>query len=170
VTGRTHKIVGGSVGLVASTTVLAPTAFSIVVGVGVAGVAAASSSLPDSLEKLLRVKHRTVTHWPSLQLAIIGAITWTALHYGSAPPLLAIPVAIGVAIGCLAHSLADAMTIDPRGIALLWPIRRRGYHIVPRSWRVRVDSKSTSEKVFVALWCAFVLIYAYERFGYLITS
>lgn len=169
-TGRTHKIVGGSVGLVASTTVLSPTTISVAISLGVSGVAYASSSLPDSLEKLLRVKHRTVTHWPLLQLAAIGVPAWAALNFGSAPSLLIVSTAVGMAIGCLAHSLADAMTIDPRGIALLWPIRRRGYHIVPRSWRVRVDSKSTSERVFVALWCSFVLIYVYARFGYLITS
>jgi membrane-bound metal-dependent hydrolase YbcI (DUF457 family) len=71
----------------------------------------------------------------------------------------------GVAIGCLMHSIADSMTVDPRGIALLWPLKRRGVHLLPRWARVWVGSESLSEWAFAAVWIAFVLSYVYVRFG-----
>jgi membrane-bound metal-dependent hydrolase YbcI (DUF457 family) len=83
---------------------------------------------------------------------------------------LIVVMAASLALGCVMHSAADAMTVDKHGIQLLWPISRRGYHLLPWSMRVWVGTKSRSEKAFVAIWCGFVLIYAYAHFGSLISS
>jgi hypothetical protein len=86
-----------------------------------------------------------------------------------------LPIVICVAVGGVAgatsslpdqaeHSVADSMTVDKHGIALLWPISRRGYHLLPRRMRVWVGSKSRSEWTFAACWCVFVLSYVYVRY------
>lgn len=165
-TGKTHKLIGGSSAFVVSASVGLP--ISLVAGV--TAVAAAASSLPDDAEKWIRSPHRTVTHWPLLQLAVfalpvIAAAIWLA----------AFAVVIGwlcaaAAFACLMHSIADAMTIDPRGIQLLWPISRRGYHLVPRNIRVKVGRDSLSEKAFCVALVAIVLCFTYVRYRHQIIT
>lgn len=103
-------------------------------------------------------------------MAVIGLVAYVAIAYGGAPALFAASFAGAVALGCVMHSCADAMTVDPRGIALAWPFLRRGFHLMPYSWRVRVGSKSASERVFFVVWSAFVLSYVYVRFRHQIAS
>lgn len=156
---RTHALVGTTTGFVAATAV----GVSVPVAAGVAVVAGASSSVPDDLEKLLHVDHRTVTHWPLLQVLVISALGFLASLV--IPLVLAVVLAGAVAIGCVMHSAADAMTIDRRGIALLWPISRRGYHLLPPFLRASVGSRSISELAFSVAWCAIVISYLYVRYG-----
>jgi hypothetical protein len=74
------------------------------------------------------------------------------------------PLTISAFLGCFMHSLADAATIHRDGIQLLWPISRRGYHVVPRAMRARVGTDSRSEWAFSAVWCMIVLSYIYARY------
>lgn len=141
----------------------------LVVAASVVG-AAATFDLPDRAEKILHVPHRRLTHWPSVQIGFFVACGLLATHYA---PEFSWPIAVlaaAMALGCVVHSLADAMTVDKDGIQLAWPFSRRGYHLLPRSARVRVGTKSRSERVFRATWMLFVLIYAYAHFGSLISS
>lgn len=163
---QTHRLVGGSSAFVATSAVGVPWGY---VCVAIA-CAAGASSMPDDAEKLLHFKHRKITHRPALQLAffaslVAAAATWTPEYVA----LIAVGAA-AMAFGCVMHSVADAMTVHPDGIQLLWPLSRRGYHLLPWSMRVWVGSKSTSERVFVAMWTAFVIIYSYARFGHLIST
>lgn len=198
--GPTHRLIGGTTSFVVSTAVTpalgAPAPFDLAVVAFAVALAAASSSIPDNLEgpprwlmkksiacrhrqrgdlwlykRWPRVPHRTVTHWPALQLAVITALTFI-LSLVSGVPIAFVALAITgpVALGCVMHSVADAMTVDPRGIQLLWPLSRRGYHLLPRSLRVWVGTKSRSEWAFVAVWCLVVLSYTYARFRHHITS
>jgi membrane-bound metal-dependent hydrolase YbcI (DUF457 family) len=163
---RTHRLVGGTTGFIAANVAGLPIPGDLMVAV----VAGASSSIPDDLEKLLHLKHRRITHYPSIQLAVTGALAYLAVYFHAAPVGICLAVTAAVALACLMHSCADAMTIDPRGIALLWPISRRGFHLLPHSLRVRVDSKSTSEKVFFVVWSAIVLSFLYARFRHQISA
>jgi membrane-bound metal-dependent hydrolase YbcI (DUF457 family) len=94
-----------------------------------------------------------------LSLPVIAAEIWlpVALLYVAA-------LAFAVWMGCVGHSLADAMTVAPGGIKLLWPLIGRGFHLLPRFARVWVGRDSRSEKVFVLAWCAFVLYFLYARY------
>jgi membrane-bound metal-dependent hydrolase YbcI (DUF457 family) len=162
---RTHRLLGGSTGFVATTAVGLPISICAVATV----IAAASSSLPDDLERWLHLSHRRATHYPSLQLLVAATIAAGAIAE-AAPAVVVLSVVGAVALGCLVHSLADAMTVEQHGIALLWPISRRGYHLLPRPMRVWVGSKSRSEWAFAACWCAFVLCYVYVRYRHQIPS
>lgn len=162
--GPTHRLVGGTTGLVAATAVGLP----IAADAAFALVAGASSSLPDDLERLLHLSHRRLTHYPVLQLVFIGALTYVALRFSTAPAVIVVGVGGAIELGCLMHSVVDSMTVDPRGIALFWPIKRRGVHLMPHSLRVWVDSDSRSETTFCVVWVSIVLCYLYVQFGYLI--
>jgi membrane-bound metal-dependent hydrolase YbcI (DUF457 family) len=133
--------------------------------VAVSFIAAMSSPAPDRFEKLLKLKHRRLTHYPASQLTFIALLTYAAAMIMRPEPWPALVMGAGLAIGCVMHSIADAMTVDKHGIALLWPVSQRGYHLLPWSLRVWVGRKSVSEKVFCIVWLGFVLIYAYARFG-----
>jgi len=137
---------------------------------GVVAVAAASSPAPDSIERRLKLKHRRKAHRPALQLTFIGIWTYALAMVMQPYPLVALVIGAGLAIGCVMHSIADSMTVDREGIQLLWPLSRRGYHLLPWKLRVWVGTKSRSERLFVVVWMAFVLIYAYARFGSLISA
>jgi membrane-bound metal-dependent hydrolase YbcI (DUF457 family) len=152
--------------MVASTAAGAPLSACVAITL----TAAVTSSLPDSLEKIVKAKHRTITHWPALQVAVIGGLTYLATLISGANPSVVMAIGVGVAIGCLMHSCADAMTVDPRGIALLWPISRRGYHLTPRWARVLVGTKSRSEWAFALVWIVFVLSYTYARYRHFISA
>lgn len=186
----THALIGGTTGFVVSTAAApalgAPIPFDLAVVAFAVALAAASSSIPDNLEKPPRwvvkrapklaklfpqLPHRTVTHWPALQLGVIAALTFAlSLVSGVSLGLVALAITGPVALGCVMHSVADAMTIDPRGIQLLWPISRRGYHLTPRWARVRVATGSRSEWVFGVVWCLLVLTYTYARFRHSIPA
>lgn len=164
--GPTHRLVGGTTGLVASSAAGLP----VPVDLAVALIAGASSSIPDDLEKLLHLPHRRLTHYPVIQMAAIG-ILFGGLALLLKPPmssLIVVGLAGSVALGCVMHSVVDSMTVDPRGIALFWPIKRRGVHLMPRSLRVWVASDSRSEMAFCVVWVSIVLCYLYVQFGYLI--
>lgn len=86
-------------------------------------VAALSTTMPDWIEiPFYRggvragslIKHRTLTHWPFLWLALIA---WSAHAQG-----LAGAAGIGAAVGSLAHILGDAP--NPMGIPWLLPHKR----------------------------------------------
>jgi hypothetical protein len=186
----THSLIGGTTGFVVSTAALpalgAPSYLDAAIVASAVALASASSSLPDSLEKpprwivkrapklarkLPHLPHRTVTHWPALQLAVVGAFTLViSLALSISLELLALAITGPIALGCVMHSVADAMTVYPRGIQLLWPISRRGFHLTPRWARVRVDTESRSEWVFGIVWCLIVLIYTYARFRHSIPA
>jgi membrane-bound metal-dependent hydrolase YbcI (DUF457 family) len=159
----THRFVGTSTGLIAATAVGLPLELDATIAI----LAGASSSIPDDLEKLFRLPHRRLTHRPFVQLAVIGMICAAAVA-AAAPLTWALAVASGVAVGCLAHSLADAMTVHPDGIQLLWPLSRRGYHVLPRFMRVWVGTRSRSEMAFLLVWSVIVLCYMYARYHQLI--
>lgn len=163
---RTHRIFNGSSAFVATTAVgLPPVAVAAAVGGAVI-----AASLPDNAEKILRVPHRRLTHWPSVQVAFFAAMATAVAIYAPEFTAIATVVAASLAFGCVLHSVADAMTVDKNGIQLAWPISRRGFHIIPWSWRVWVGNNSPSERRFVVIWCVFVLIYAYARYRHLILS
>lgn len=164
--GSTHRFVGTTTGFVLPSAAGLP----IVAVAAIALVAGAASSLPDDLERWLRLSHRRLTHRPVLQLAVIGGLAYLALHLAAAPTLIVLGLAGAVAIGCLMHSIADSMTVHPDGIELFWPVYRRGVHLLPRWARVWVDSDSRSEMTFCVVWTSIVLCYAYVQFGYLIGS
>jgi membrane-bound metal-dependent hydrolase YbcI (DUF457 family) len=162
--GPTHKLVCGSAAFVATTALGLP---AVVVAASVVG-SASTYDLPD-IDQKIGLPHRKITHWPSVQIAFFAACGLLLAHYY--PPKFDWPIAIlaaSMAFGCVMHSIADSMTIARGGIQLLWPFRLRGYHLAPRRWRVEVGSKSRSERRFIAIWCGFVLIYAYARFRHLI--
>lgn len=88
-----------------------------------AAVATVSVTMPDWIELPYYrngvragsiIKHRTLTHWPPLWLAL-GA--WGFHEDG-----LVGAAAVGVATGCLTHILGDAP--NPMGIPWLLPTRR----------------------------------------------
>lgn len=164
--GPTHRLVGGTTGLVASSAAGLP----IPAVVAVALIAGASSSLPDDLEKLLHLPHRRTTHYPILQLAAICGLAYVGLRFAAVPLLLVVGVTGPIALGCLMHSIVDSMTVDPRGVALFWPIYRRGVHLLPRWARIWVASDSRSEWAFCVVWVSIVLCYTYVQFGHLIRS
>jgi hypothetical protein len=159
-TGRTHRIIGTSSGFVAASAVGLP----IVICVAVGGVAGATSSLPDQAEHWMRSSHRRLTHYPLLQIGLFASIAAAAISFSAAREGLVLVFIGAAALGCVMHSVADSMTVDKHGIALLWPISRRGYHLLPRRMRVWVGSKSRSEWTFAACWCVFVLSYVYVRY------
>lgn len=165
-TGQTHRLIGGSTGFVISTAVGA----SMPVVAAISLIAFASSTAPDHLEKKIGLNHRRLTHYPAMQLVFIAALTYAIAMVMRPEPWPAVVIGAGLAVGCVMHSVADAMTVDKHGIQLLWPLSSRGYHLMPWSLRVWVGRKSTSERVFCVIWLGFVLIYAYARFGYLITA
>jgi membrane-bound metal-dependent hydrolase YbcI (DUF457 family) len=159
-TGRTHRIIGGSTAFVVSTVAGLPAPLIA----GAVAVAAKSSSLPDDAEKWLRVPHRRLTHWPLVQMAIFAipvaaSAIWIPIYASAIGALCA-----SAFFGCFMHSIADSMTIHPSGIQLLWPISRRGYHLMPQSMRVRVDRDSLSEKVFRVMLIVIVLCFTYVRY------
>lgn len=163
---QTHRLVGGSTAFVVTTAVGLPP--EVVVGAMLGAVA--GSSMPDDAEKTLHLPHRKITHWPAVQIATWAGIAALATSQLPRFALIIWCTAAFVVFGCVMHSVADAMTVERNGIKLLWPLSRRGYHLLPWSMRVWVGSKSVSERVFVALWSAFVLIYAYAHFGHLIST
>lgn len=163
---KTHRLVSGSTAFVATTAVGIP----IYVCGAAAGVSALASSWPDDVEKLLHLKHRRASHWPSVQAIVLGVPVAAAAIWLPVATLAVAALAVAAWLGCVMHSVADSMTVEQHGIALLWPISRRGYHLLPRPLRVWVGSKSRSEWVFVACWCAFVLCYAYVRYRHYIPA
>lgn len=194
--GRTHKFFNVSAAFVALTAAGAP----LVVAGAVSGAAGVSASWPDVVEKPLHLPHRGPSHWPLVQAAVlslpvIAAAIWlpgvldrlvagigvphTLVAHLAVSALVAarqfaVPCVAALAaimwMGCVWHSVADAMTVDREGIKLLWPISRRGFHLAPRFLRTRVGRDSRSEKVFVVAWCTFVLSYIYVRYHEQITS
>src|SRR4051812_37589724 len=139
--GPTHALVGGSTAFVATSALGLPWEY-----VGVATVcSAATSSLPDDAEKWLRLPHRKTTHRPAVQIAFFGLLAVAASLAVPTFATLAVLLAAPLTLGCVMHSCADAMTVERHGIQLLWPISRRGYHLLPRFMRVWVGSKSRSE-------------------------
>jgi hypothetical protein len=164
---RTHKICGGTAAFVATTAVGMP---PILVASAV-GWTYAGSSLPDDAEKVIPfVKHRGLTHIPSVQVAFFAALAYAASRYEPAFTALFVVTAASLAFGCIIHSVVDGMTIAPGGIQYLWPIRRRGYRLMRHRLRVRVGANSRSERRFLLIWWAFVLIYSYARFRHLILA
>jgi membrane-bound metal-dependent hydrolase YbcI (DUF457 family) len=180
---RTHRLVSGSTAFVATTAVGVPIG---VCGVA-AGVATLAASWPDDAEGLLNapqhrfrprrlfkhfpvVSHRHLTHYPSLQVAFFAVVAAAIISFAAAPVDSLEVIAGAAAFGCVMHSVADSMTVEQHGIALLWPFSRRGVHLMPRPLRVWVGAKSRSEWVFVACWCAFVLCYLYVRYRHSIPA
>lgn len=164
-TGRTHVLIGATTPLAAGVTIGAPLVYVGAVSI----ISAAVSRLPDLAEKPLGrkkpiFKHRTITHYPALQIVLVIALAFAASVAG-APADVITAASVGAACGLVMHSVADAMTVDPSGIRLLWPISRRGYHVLPRSLRVWSDRRAASQWVFAAVWCLLVagLIYARLR-------
>lgn len=92
------------------------------------------------------MEHREGTHWlitgfVAALLAGIGTAEAMSLAPGDVAmmiPWFPSAIAVGVAVGWWMHSCADACTIDSGGIALFAPFVRRGFHLVPISWRIRV--------------------------------
>jgi membrane-bound metal-dependent hydrolase YbcI (DUF457 family) len=164
--GPTHTVVGGSTAFVITSALGLPWGY-----VGIATTCAAMGSpLPDVDQKIKGLKHRTITHYPALQLGFFALVGLAATRYVDGYDEIVWLVVASLTLGCVMHSCADAMTIHPRGIRLLWPISRRGYHLLPWSMRVKVASDSRSEAAFVAIWGLFVLIYAYAHFHQLISA
>lgn len=162
---ETHKLVSGTSAFMATTAVYLP---PHVVIVSMAG-AVSTTVLPDRAEKMLGIEHRR-WHLPALYLAIFGGLYVLATHYVVDTSGIIAVVLASMAFGCVMHMVADAMTVEKRGIKLLWPISRRGYHLLPWKFRVWVGSKSRSERLFAVVWCGFVLIYIYARFKHLISA
>ncbi len=101
-------------------------------------VATLASSWPDRIESIFGWRHRGVSHWPGLWLALLGVSYWirdTIVAY----------VLYWVAIGSLTHILADFLSKS--GVPLLWPHRNvRGLGLF------RVGS--FAEQMFIVFWLA----------------
>lgn len=162
----THRLVGGSTALVAG--VVAELPVAVVLGVSL--LAAAASSFPDDVERPLKLPHRQITHYPLLQLLLAGALAAAMLSFSPLGATTVLYLTGALAVAWLMHSVADAMTKDRRGIALLWPIRRRGYHLLPGPLRAEVGRSSPSEYVFGVAWSVFVLCFLYARFRHSIPA
>lgn len=156
----THRLVGGSTALAAGVAIGLP--LSVVVGVS--ALTAYASSFPDDVERWFKLSHRQISHYPVIQVALASLLALLLLLKSPLSDAIAIYVAGALAFAWVMHSVADAMTIDRRGIALAWPIRRRGYHLLPRHLRAKVGRASASEYVFGVAWSAFVLCFLYARF------
>jgi len=131
-------------------------------------LAASTATFPDRAEKVLRIPeslHRkNPTHYPSTQILFFALLAVAgSIYLPQFTPWIVFACA-GAAYGCVMHSVADAMTVEKHGIRLAWPISRRGYHLLPRWARVWVGSKSPSERLFVLVWMALVLLYVYLRY------
>jgi membrane-bound metal-dependent hydrolase YbcI (DUF457 family) len=129
--------VGTGLALVTAQAVDAGTAETV----ALAAAAWAGSTLPDA-DLALRLRHRGITH----SVAACLAVTWLAVATGF----------LGLAIGYVAHVVADACT--PAGVRALAPVSRRPVHLLPR--RARIPTGSLREIAFgltVAAACAAVL-------------
>lgn len=147
---------------------------SVPIVIASVAVATAASSLPDDLERgiklgrrrVLKLDHRRVTHRPFVQALAAAALFYGLVSFcGPEYTAYAAVVAGSLLFGCLMHSVADGMTVHPDGVQYFWPLSRRGYHLLPRFMRVWVGSRSRSERLFVVVWVLGVLIYAYARFS-----
>jgi membrane-bound metal-dependent hydrolase YbcI (DUF457 family) len=167
-TGRTHRLVSGSTAWVGVVAVGAPAYLAL----GAAAVASLTASLPDVDQKVGWLPHRGPTHWPLVQLLVFALPVAAVAYWSPVRDLVVIAAALAAAgwLGCFVHSCADAMTVQPSGIQLLWPLSRRGYHLLPRSMRIRVGRDSRSEAVFFVVCSAIVLCFTYAHFRYLIAA
>lgn len=164
--GKTHQVFNISAAFVVLTAAGAP----LVVAGAVSGAAGVSASWPDDVEKPLHLPHRGPSHWPSVQAAVFSLPVIACAAWLSVATIYVAALAAAVWFGCVLHSCADAMTVERGGIKLLWPVSRRGFHLLPRFMRTRVGRDSRSEKVFVVAWCTFVLSYIYVRYHEQIAS
>jgi membrane-bound metal-dependent hydrolase YbcI (DUF457 family) len=167
-TGRTHRLASGSAAWVGVVAAGAPAYLAA----GAAVVASLTASLPDDVEKPLHLPHRSVSHWPLVQLLVFALPVAAAAYWSPVREAVLAVAALAAAgwLGCLFHSCADAMTVQASGIKLLWPISRRGYHLLPRRMRVRVGRDSRSEAVFFVVCSVIVLCFTYAHFRYLIAT
>lgn len=132
-TGRTHAILGLSVGMLAA----AYTPNDPLLRAAVVAMALGASLLPDidhpkaiisgympgvGHAARLIISHRGATHTGLFAAAIIAL-----LFVVGAP----VPIAIAVLGGIISHLVADMAT--PAGIPLFMPITRRAFRIAPRS-------------------------------------
>ena len=85
------------------------------------------------LLRLLRVKHRGLTHFGLTGLLVCLAGAWLGQQSGY-PDL-----GLALGLGYLSHLLADALTLS--GAPLLWPLPGR-IHLLPRPFRVRTGGPS----------------------------
>jgi len=166
--GVNHKRIGAGTALVAGHAAGLPIVFIA----GTAAIAYVISPLPDIDQKIGFIKHRTITHWAATCLAFAG-LCFLLTYWYIAPNLAPLPfigawmasslaqmIGIGVAIGCLAHIIADSMTI--KGIPFFGPFYRRPVHLLPRFLWVRVgnrDEESTSENVAMLVLLSMGVLY-----------
>ena len=176
---RTHRLVGGSTALVAGIGLGMPA----VAVAGVSALAFIASTSPDDAERPIKIgperkqltlwpglPHRKITHYPIVQIAVVASLALILISLSPLPADLVLYGAGALAVAWVMHSVADSMTVDKRGIALGWPISRRGYHLAPRGLRASVGSSSPSEIVFGIVWVAFVLCFLYARFRHSIPA
>ena len=110
--------------------------------VGLAAAAWVGSTLPDA-DLALHMRHRGITHSAVACLAV----TWLSMATGI----------LGLAIGYVAHVVADAFT--PAGVSALAPFSRRPVHLLPK--RVRIRTGSVRELLFglaFAAACAAIIL------------
>jgi membrane-bound metal-dependent hydrolase YbcI (DUF457 family) len=114
--GPTHKLVGGSTAFVATTAAGMP--MTVVVGAVICATVA--SPMPDHAEKVFHLRHRRLTHRPSVQLAFFAV--WGLAGVVLVPQFagLIVVMAASLTVGCVMHSVADSMTVEKDGIQLLW--------------------------------------------------
>jgi membrane-bound metal-dependent hydrolase YbcI (DUF457 family) len=144
--GVNHKRIGAGVAIVAGHASGLPIVPALAVGV----ISYAASPLPDIDQKLPLIKHRTITHWISTCLLFaafwalmtdwflvtnIDAVPYIGVYLAEWLPMI---IGLGLAIGCVAHTLADSLTI--MGSPLAGPLSRKNFHLLPAGLRVRVGN------------------------------
>lgn len=132
-TGRTHAVLGLSVGILAA----AHTPTDAMSRAAIVCVALIASLLPDidhpraivsgylpgvGHAARLVVSHRGATHTALFAAAIVALLTLI-----NAP----VPIVTAAAAGIISHLIADMAT--PQGVPLLIPLSRRAFRLAPRS-------------------------------------
>lgn len=136
-----------------SHTVYGATAGYLVAGVPGALLGALVASLPDVIEKPLRLQHRKSSHSLLAVVLFGGVVLWSA-------NALAVDqrYALALVASYVSHILVDAMTIS--GVFWLSPFQLRSrLHLLPRGFRVRTSSRLDSLLAgVVGLWLCWMVI------------
>jgi membrane-bound metal-dependent hydrolase YbcI (DUF457 family) len=111
-------------------------------GASLVAVAAATSRLPDQLEKWFKIPHRTKGHWAITLLGLSVVASFFAVFFAAQADLQAddcIQVIVGgFIIGYGGHLLADMTTFD--GLRIFAPFSRKKRWLLPRGFRPYVPS------------------------------
>jgi len=143
-TGKSHQIIGLSIGLAMAWPITGLDSLLII------GAASLASRLPDIDLQIRCVSHRGVTH----SLLTVSILLALAIQIGH-------PAALAFVASYAAHIVADMLTIS--GVRLLWPVDR-SVHLVPRPARIRTGG--VIEDVLITVIAVAVLLWILQASGW----